>query len=63
MFGINVKPVCHNESKTTLRVFDSSVIRQVSETNRDNLDRRLVKERHDLCSAPGISSVIKSWNI
>jgi len=63
VFGINVKPVCHNEIKTTLRVFDSRVIRQVSEPNRENVDRSLVKELHDLCSAPGKSIVIKSWNI
>ena len=63
MFVITVKPVCHNESKTPLRVFDSSVIRQVSKSNRENVDRRLVKELHDLYSSPGISGVIKSCNI
>jgi len=60
---VTVKPVCHNESKTSLRVLDSSVIRQVSKPNRENMDRRLVKELHDLYSAPGNSRVIKSWNI
>lgn len=57
MFGITVKPVTMRVKH--LRVFDSSVIRQVSKPNRENVDRKLVKELHDLYSAPGISRVIK----